>query len=417
MVFRSSPGVFLAVLFTLAMLSSSPLAAASAAEPPTLAARAYLLMDATTGEVLHAHQPDERLPIASITKIMTAILALERGELTAKSTASRRAAAIGGTTMYLEPDEVHTLQDLLYAMMMVSANDASVMVAEQLAGSEAAFVAWMNEKAGALGAANTSFTNPMGFDGGGRHYSTARDMALIARYAMQNPGFRALVAAKSWTIPANAVAGARHLTTRNPLLHNLEGGIGIKNGWTPRALSTYVAGARRGERELIAVVIGTDDGAWNLPRILLEYGFAAFRPYVAVRRGEVLAELPVMGALPVRALAARDLTVNLRLGEAEPAPVITLEPVLPSPLPAGSVVGRIELPTHKAAVDLVAAEERLAISPSVWLPTVAEAPRPAAAGGVAPPQPSSLEKGGIGLPVLAWASLLLLRRARLGWRR
>lgn len=402
-----------ACLLILASVSLIPRPArAQPAGPPPLAAKAYLLMDAATGEVLHAHQPDERLPIASITKIMTAILALERGDLTARSTASRRAAAIGGTTMYLEEGEEHTLQDLLYATMILSANDASVMIAEQLAGSEAGFVQWMNEKARELGATNTNFTNPMGFDGGGRHYSTARDMAVIARYAMQNPGFRALVAAKEWSIPANRVAGARRLTTRNPLLHNLEGGIGIKNGWTPRALSTYVAAARRADRELIAVVLGTEDGAWNLPRILLEYGFATFRPHTAVRKGQVLAELPVVGAQPVRAIAAHDLIINLRLGEPEPIPVITLEPLLPSPLPVGAVLGRVELP-GRGAVDLIAAEERRPERPSVWSP-IMETPAPVAAAPrqTPPTRIDSLEKGSTGLPVLAWAVLLLLREVR-----
>lgn len=250
---------------------------AEEADQPALPAKAYLLMDAKTGQVLIHHEGDMQLPIASTTKIMTAVLAFERGMLTDVVTVGQKPYDTGGSTIWLDIGEQQTLEDLLYALMLESANDAAVAIAEHLAGSEEAFAAWMNEKAREIGATRTHFTNSHGLHDPA-HYSTAHDLALIARYAMQNERFRALVTTEERTIPGFKATPPRRLLNRNQLLGYYEGANGVKNGFTEEAGMTNVASARRGDLELIAVVLGAESRLWTSSMALLDWGFRHVPP-------------------------------------------------------------------------------------------------------------------------------------------
>lgn len=317
-------------------------------------------MDATTGQVLFQANGHERLPIASTTKIMTAILALERGNLSDVVTASQHASETIGSTMYLEVGEQQTLENLLYALMMESANDAAVAIAEHIGGTEEQFVAMMNAKAQAIGATDTHYVNSHGLHDPD-HYSTAHDLALIARYAMQNPRFRALVATEEKEIPGAGSNPPRELHSHDQLLGYYEGATGVKNGWTDEALQTNVASAKRDGTELIAVVLGAQDGVWGDSMALLDYGFSHFKTATLVKKGEPVAAATVPGAqAQVQALAAGDLSVSLPLDAAgEPEARVVWDDGLKLPLAQGAHLGKVEeLEDGKSVgeVDLVAAQ-------------------------------------------------------------
>jgi hypothetical protein len=236
----------------------APAGAASACNPAS-AAPAYLIMDARSGLVLSEKQADQPRPVASITKIMTGLLAVERGNPTSTITASRNAATQIGTSMGLRAGDQIRLGDMLYGLMLPSGNDAATAIAEHLSGSEPAFAAQMTRRAAELGAGNTIFYNASGLDDWVRPYSTARDMALIGREAMLNPAFRAVASREEYRF--TGPRGPWLLENKNLFVGTYAGATGVKNGWTELADHTLVASAYRDGVELLVVVLGA--GAKN----------------------------------------------------------------------------------------------------------------------------------------------------------
>jgi D-alanyl-D-alanine carboxypeptidase (penicillin-binding protein 5/6) len=247
---------------------------AAESDEPVIPADAYLVMDATTGEVLLAHEAHTQLPMASTTKIMTALVALERGNLQDVVTVGQKPYDTGGTTIWLDMGEQQTLENLLKALMLESANDAAVAIAEHLgAGHEETFVQMMNDRAREMGLQQTHFANSHGLHDPD-HYTTAYDLAVMARVAMQNPAFRQLVSLEEATIPGYKQNPPRELHSHNQLLGYYEGANGVKNGFTEEAGLTNVASARRGDTELIAVVLGAQNRLWTSSMALLDWGFS-----------------------------------------------------------------------------------------------------------------------------------------------
>lgn len=328
------------LLLLLALLAVAALPAVAAVDPAVLEAKAYLVMDATTGRVLISHEGDRQLPVASTTKIMTAILAIERGNLADQVIAGQKLYDTGGSTIYLEVGEQQRLENLLYALMLESANDAGVAIAEHLAGSEERFVAWMNEKARALGATRTHFVNSHGLHDPA-HLSTAYDLALIARYAMRNPTFRQIVAVEEKEIPGAPGNPPRRLINRNRLLGYYEGANGVKNGFTEEAGLTNVASARRGETELIAVVLGAEGKLWTSSMALLDFGFARYETRQVARRGDAVRPFAVPGLGVVEARIGEDLAVTAERGTMIEGKGIQVErlPDLQPPIAVGDQVG------------------------------------------------------------------------------
>ncbi|MBI1994615.1 MAG: D-alanyl-D-alanine carboxypeptidase, partial [Deltaproteobacteria bacterium] len=216
----------------------------------SLTARSAFLLDLTTGQVLYQREPDLPLPPASTTKIVTAIVALEsnrRGKdlLSVTKTATR----VPSSKLYLRPGQTMSVEDLLYGLLLSSANDASLVLAEGIAGSVERFAEMMTDKAREIGAANSHFTNPHGLTAP-EHYSTARDMALLFNYAMKNPTFREIVQTKTSSvssISAGKVRKVRHIQVRNHnrLLWSFEGAIGGKTGYTHAAQKCFVGAVSR----------------------------------------------------------------------------------------------------------------------------------------------------------------------------
>jgi D-alanyl-D-alanine carboxypeptidase (penicillin-binding protein 5/6) len=238
---------------------------------PQVQARAAVLMDAETGQVLFAKNAHQPLPPASLTKIMTAIVVLERCELDAGVKASQRAVNAKASSMHLRVGETVKVRDLLYALMLRSANDAAIALAEHTAGSVEAFAALMNEKAKSLGAKHTRFVNPHGLHDP-RHLSTAYDLALITRYAMQNETFRAIVKAPYYIVERSVNQDDLWMVNKAKFLEQYAYAEGVKTGYTNQAGYCFAGSAYRDGRRLITVVLNSPQRVADTIA-LMEHGF------------------------------------------------------------------------------------------------------------------------------------------------
>lgn len=257
----------------------------AAAEAVEVSAAAAVLMDADSGRLLYEKNGEKRMLIASTTKLMTALVALEQGGLQQEITVTGGHMA-EGSSMYLRPGEKLTLETLLYGLLLCSGNDAALAVTECM-GGVAPFVARMNEKAAELGMENTHFANPNGLDDEA-HYSTAEDMAKLAAAAMDDPVLRRVASTRTARI------GGRTLTNHNKLLSRVEGCVGLKTGYTRAAGRTLVSCAERDGVRLVAVTLQDGDD-WNDHASLYEQGFRVLRPVKAVERGLRLAAARAAG--------------------------------------------------------------------------------------------------------------------------
>jgi D-alanyl-D-alanine carboxypeptidase (penicillin-binding protein 5/6) len=278
------------------------LAVVAAAAPPPVDAEAFVVQNAGTGEVLAAGDEREHLPMASITKLMTAIVALEHASLDDVATVSRRTAAVGESTINLRPGERVTLRDLIRAALIQSANDAANAIAAFVGrGSVGRFVELMNARARRLGLSDTHFTNPDGLDAPG-HYSSAADVTKLARVAMNKPFIRETVRLVS------AEAAGRQLHTWNDLLSTFPRTIGVKTGHTDGAGWSQVAAARGGGVTIYATLLGgeTREGRNGDLAALLAWGLSRYRTVWAIDRGRVYGTArTAYGKAPVQLVAVR----------------------------------------------------------------------------------------------------------------
>lgn len=256
-----------------------------------ITAKSALLADAETGEILWQRNPDLRCYPASLTKIMTAILVLERGNLGDWVIVPKEAAFTGESSMALKEGERVQLKDLLNAILVRSANDACVAAAIHLAGSVEKFVEWMNEKAKELGMTNTHFVNPHGLHHP-QHFTTARDLLTLTRYALQNSTFRSIVSQREIVIAPTNKSALRRYRNRNKLLELYPGCDGVKTGYTVPAGKCLVASATRNGWQLIAIVLGSQDHFADCAT-LLDYGFNNFVRLILAEKGEKVALLHV----------------------------------------------------------------------------------------------------------------------------
>jgi D-alanyl-D-alanine carboxypeptidase (penicillin-binding protein 5/6) len=246
------------------------LAQIGAGELP-LAARGAIVIDAATGATLYEKAADEIQFPASTTKIMTALLVIENGELDHEVECDLDDSKVGESSLQLKPGQRYTRRQMLYGLMLKSANDVAHALARDNAGTIAAFAEKMNRRAAELGARSTHFVNPNGLHDI-THYTTPRDLALIARAAMEQPLFREIVGTRTYTWVAET--GAVPLHNHNRLLERFAGCTGVKTGFTNPAQQVLVSAALRDRREVIAVVMHTDKpGIWDDSMLLLGYGF------------------------------------------------------------------------------------------------------------------------------------------------
>lgn len=338
------------VICLLLYLNSKPVLA----DNLDLIAESAILLDFTTGKILfekNAHIPK---PPASTTKIMTALIALERGDLNQEIVTSPNASHIGGSSIYLKPGDKYKLEEMLYGLMLSSGNDAAVAVAENLAGSEEQYAAWMTEKAKLLGARATTFLNSSGMPKPG-HFSTAYDLAIITRYALNNPLFEKIVKTKQHSLICPPPDNERILNNHNKLLWRYQYADGVKTGYTREAGRCLVASATRNGHRLIAVVLNSKKTYEDVQK-MFEYGFQKYQLLNVVSTLEKLGEIPVVmgakGRVPV--LPNRNLTLLLPKGKENDLKVkLELKKFIQAPVARFQRVGEVQVKLGEEIIDQI----------------------------------------------------------------
>ena len=246
-------------------------------------AKSSIVMDLDSGRVLYENNADEERLIASITKIMTCIIALEEGDLDKEIKAGDEILKMYGTSIYLELNEKMKLIDLLYGLMLRSGNDASVVISKAVAGSEEKFVEMMNEKAKEIGMTNTTFSNPHGLDEETKNYSTARDMAILSRYAYKNKTYRKIIGTEEYRVKTDNKSYLWY--NRMKLLGDYKYCTGGKNGYTPSAGKTLVTTHKKGNLKITVVTL-YDNDEYNNHERLAEYAFDNYSNYDIVDKND-----------------------------------------------------------------------------------------------------------------------------------
>ncbi|WP_127530799.1 D-alanyl-D-alanine carboxypeptidase family protein [Paenibacillus kobensis] len=285
-------------------------AAAAKLSPISTQAKGAALIDVASGRILYTKNGDEPMRIASLTKIMTAIVAIEQGDLNSKVKVSVRAAGKEGSSIYLRAGEEMKLEDMLYGLMLRSGNDAATAIAEHVGGTIEGFVKLMNEKAEWIGLTNTQFMNPSGLDQDG-HYSTANDLAKLTAYALHNPTFAQIVKTRVKKAPNPNDPWDYEWTNKNKMLALYEGADGVKTGYTKTALRCLVSSATRGGQQLAAVTINDRDD-WSDHRSMLDWGFKHYSLTVIAKQGQPISGYPLAAGGTFRYALADGEAAELR---------------------------------------------------------------------------------------------------------
>ena len=313
-----------------------------------LNAKSAILMEESTGNILYESNPDERLPIASVTKVMTMLLIMEAVDsekisLDDMVTVSENAMSYGGSTMFLETGEQLTVNDMLKGIAVASANDGCVAMAEHLAGSESAFVDMMNEKAKELGMENTHFMNTNGLDEDD-HYSSARDVAIMSRELMKHETIFNYT-----TIWMDTLRGGKfQLANTNKLIRFYDGANGLKTGSTSKALCCLSAAAKRNDMQLIAVVLGAPTSAERFAsaKSLLDYGFANYAVNTQITAGDEVQKIAVEKGVDkeVGVVAGDSCSTLVKKGqENNITKEIKIDETITAPIEAGQKIGTMTI--------------------------------------------------------------------------
>ena len=330
-----------------------------------VSAGSAILQDAQTDRVLYEKAADKQTLIASTTKIMTALLICEQTNVLDRVRIPKEAVGIEGSSMYLKEGEILTVQDLLYGLMLHSGNDAAVALAIYCGGTVEGFAELMNDKARRLGMNNTHFENPNGLDSPG-HYSSARDMAILAAYAMENPIFAKTVSTK------NVKVGERYLHNHNKLLWMLDGADGVKTGFTKAAGRILVSSCTRQGRRLICVTMNDRDD-WNDHKTLMEKGFADFTVQQIVFEGQCLGNMSVISGEgeSVELLAKEDFSYALSPDE-KPQIILSKPDFVYAPVAQGQHAGFAYVCINEKTVGKIpliygnTIEKKITKEPSLW---------------------------------------------------
>jgi len=343
------------VLTILFLLSFMPF---NAKNTQAISASSYCVIDSVTGRILYEKNAHTKRGMASTTKIMTAIVALENSDINSVATVSRKASYTEGSSLYLKAGEKMKVIDLVYGLMLNSGNDAAVVLAEHIGGSVENFANMMNETAQKIGAVSTSFTNPNGlYDD--NHYTTAYELALITRYALKNEQFRQIVSTKKYT--AQTVGDARkiYLSNHNKLLGSFDGCDGIKTGFTKKTGRCLVSSVTRDGWQAICVTLNAADD-WNDHKTLINKAFSEYKMQKLVSKGQYLKTLPVLKGVSdlVGAVAGDSVCVPIKENEKiDFEMVYNLPENLDAPVVQGQLVGSVNLLFDKkafASLDVIA---------------------------------------------------------------
>lgn len=311
-------------------------------EEISTSACACVIIDQSSGRILLSHNADTPLPMASTTKVMTALLALENCSLDELVTCSRNAFGVPGTSIYLSEGETLSMRHMLMGLMLASGNDAATAIAEHIGGSVEEFCRMMTNRAQEIGCTDTVFLTPHGLPMEG-HFTTARDLALITREAMQHPYFRELVSTQRATIPWEGRAYDRVLNNKNRLLSTYEGATGVKTGYTKKAGRCLVFSAARNGMSIIGVVLNCPDW-FNEAARLMDVAFDRYEAVTMLKAGDVVGQVDVLHSDcdHIEAILTDDLTGVAPRG-AVPQLEIDLPETLEAPVTAGLPVGTVRL--------------------------------------------------------------------------
>ncbi|HEX2925175.1 MAG TPA: D-alanyl-D-alanine carboxypeptidase family protein [Ruminiclostridium sp.] len=309
-------------------------------QTPRVSAGAAIVMDAKSGRVLYEKNAYRRNSIASTTKIMTAIIALENGRDDEDVMVSKRAASIRGSTVGLKAGKTYKLGNLLYALMLQSGNDAAIAIAEHVGGSVEAFAEMMNRKAAEIGATNTNYVTPHGLDDP-QHYSTPYDLALITQYALKNQKFCRIVGTKSSTFDG------RGINNTNEMLSLYPGADGVKTGYTGQAGRCLVTSATHNGWKVISVVLNCSSRSVRAQssKVLLDYAFNNYKTYDYLTQGRQIADISIHKGLnsKVGYYSDKDIAIPLKQDEADRIKVeYDIPKVLEAPVEKGSKIGTVK---------------------------------------------------------------------------
>ena len=334
---------FISLLLAILALSAVFTAPVNAEEnfAPSISAQSAVLIDGRSGSVLLEKQADLRLPMASTTKIMTALVALEYLPLDTVITVDPRAVGVEGSSVYLVAGEQLTLEQLLYALLLESANDAATAIAIGVADSVEAFAELMNQTARDMGLENTCFQNPHGLDHA-EHYTTARELAQIASEALKHPTIATIVATRKTTIPHSGNDGVRLLVNHNRLLRDYENAIGVKTGYTKRSGRCLVSAAEENGAMLIAVTLNAPDD-WRDHTSLLDYGFSKMETVTLCEAHQICLPVSVVGGERSAVFVSNsdELTVAIPINHSEIKKIVEVPQFLYASVEAGDMVGRL----------------------------------------------------------------------------
>jgi D-alanyl-D-alanine carboxypeptidase (penicillin-binding protein 5/6) len=328
---------------------------------PAVTSRSAFVMNLDTGKTLYAKDASAQLPMASTTKIMTAVIVLENMDLNAQVTVSAEALLVTELEDWTKAGDVFTVEQLLYSLMVPSHNRAALALAEAFPGGVTAFVERMNAKARELGMKGTKYVNPSGLDKPG-HYSTAADLATLTKYAMTDekigPTFRTLAQTREYSLQAPGQSGTTVFRTSNELLAMYDWIIGVKTGDTPLAKACLVAAGTKDGTTVVSVVLGQPDHdrCFTESQDLLEYGFSQYHFVTVLDKGVAIAEAAVSAEdQPLQLVAKEKVGKQLSKGQSLTAKVV-IDRAIVLPVEAGQVAGRVELSVDGQAagsVDLV----------------------------------------------------------------
>lgn len=333
------------ISFMLSFIILSAMMVCVPAEALEVSAKYACVMDSLTGKVLYEKNAHQQYSMASTTKIMTALVALEKGNMEDTVTVSANAAGTEGSSIYLKAGEKIKLGDLLYGLMLESGNDAAIAVAEHIGGSVAKFADMMNEKAKEIGAKNSHFMNPNGLDEDG-HYTTAYDLALITRAALKNKDFAQIVSTKKKTISNGTENYGRSLSNHNKLLNLYKGCVGVKTGFTKKTGRCLVSAAVRNNFQVIAVTLAAPDD-WNDHTNMLNYAFEHYKAKPLVIKDMIIKTIPVRNGSSntLELLANDDFYVTLE--DKEGLNKVRIDYEVPAhinaPVQKGTPVGKIKI--------------------------------------------------------------------------
>ncbi len=322
------------------LLFSFSFTAVSAKAAETISGECAVLIEATSRRVLFEKNANRRHPMASTTKIMTALVALEALPLDSVISVPEEATGIEGSSVYLKAGDRYRLEDLLYALLLQSANDAAEVIAIAVSGTVEAFAVRMNEKAKELALTDTHFENPHGLDGD-EHYTTARELAIITAHALENSDFAKIVSTRRYVFSSLDGANPRTLINHNKMLLLYEGAVGVKTGYTKRCGRCLVSAAEREGLLLIAVTLDAPSD-WHDHTALLDYGFDSYENRLLASQGSLSLEVPIFNhATTVRVVNRDAIYMVLPRDAASPEPKIELLPPPIAPIKLGDIAGSI----------------------------------------------------------------------------